>query len=163
MNNERCAELTKDQKPCGMTSTLVYYEEEDAAYCFAHDPHRKEEFLASASKGGRQARRIKEGVHLLPIDGPVKTAKQAKTVLGWLQWAVLSGEIDKSVCETVTRTITAFQRLLPIAEQEKKLADMDGTIDRLKKLVEKHKTERDNLENELAIVKAQSGIDSPYT
>ena len=130
---QRCSATAKHGGQCG----IVWGLRDDpnmGLLCRAHDPARREEFMASSRLGGFE--RMQQIGHpdpsKLPTDGPPRSAHDCRRWLSWLAYATASGQVTKQTAQTITTTIRALLGAIEIADLEGQVAELRRQLRRLK-------------------------------
>lgn len=108
----RCSGITKGGDQC---SAIVAT---GAKWCYSHDPARKEERRANASRAARAKK-------------PSARVKDLDALLAQLYDDTLAGTVDKSVAAVLTQIIHGRTRLL---EAERRIAELEQFEERIAEL-----------------------------
>ena len=110
----QCQGIRTDGQPCGEIPG-------ENAYCFWHDPERREEMLEASKKGGsRKALPLPAG---RPLD-----AQEARGLLASVMAAVLEGALDPTSARTVGYLCQIDRKIAEGEEMEKRMAALEEFI-----------------------------------
>ncbi|MBA3473392.1 MAG: hypothetical protein H0T57_09255 [Rubrobacter sp.] len=115
----RCSGVKRDNSQC---ERIVG---ESNAYCFAHDPLRKEERSANASKAGKGNRS--------------KVSKDLHTLLEDLTERVVGGGLEPYPASVAGQLVGVRLRLLEYERKLKEVEEIDARLEELEVALEKQK------------------------
>ena len=131
----RCTATTKAGSRCRIEWSLRD-DPNKGFLCRAHDPARREEFLATSKLGGFA--RIREAKppdpSKLPTEGPPRSANDCMKWLSWTTWAAATGELSKASASAITSTIRALLSAIETADLEEQVRDLEKQLKQLKRL-----------------------------
>ncbi len=125
----QCKGTTRDGKPCRA------YPSPTSGYCLAHDPDRREIFLAAGRKGATMVGRRVSPVDLGKVD--LQTAEDVRSLLAEVVRRVAGGQLDKATAGTLVYCGQTALRAISMADLERQLGEGEAELKRLRAEVER--------------------------